>query len=277
MNRLKKIAFTGLLIPYLFFSNVQAQPKDNFPLELKKYEYVVRLASEVGNGREDNIGKLEEGIYGNVGIEIKKEDETYVLALDIKSGNQPINLFGDFESHHNIKFVPSGNSQFSYKSLEHLARYNFRVGLGPFKIPVVDDEKHFYFTNNSNRTELKITKTNFNESCEMNFTVPSDTQDPLTLLINLLSRGFSESEKGCYIGKIKGDNEKGPVDIYADIKREGDKYFAKFTFPKKSFLDNRTPIKIYYEKNSEKVKVLRIDVFLKKFFNKWAVATPKTD
>jgi len=265
--KLEKILLNAFLISNLLFTNVSAQTKfrDNFPLELRKYQYEARLAKKAGKERPEKFKKenLEEDISGYINIDIKKQENNYIIDVDSYPAKSIANLFGGFKMHIQTRLsCQEKNKSQHYKVLESISKNNYRI----LFVFINETKKSEYLkTDSEQEIELKINK--------RKFFVPSDTQDILTSMINLFAEDYSKSGK-YHIGKLKGD-DKTPTDIYVDITKNNDDYIAEMTLPEETLLSNKTPLKTYYRKKNGKVKISRLEIFIKKFtINNWVVATP---
>ncbi len=239
---------------------------DNFPLELGKREYDVKV---------NVLGGI---IGGKVNLELGKENNAYYVHLFIKS-SPLIALIGSFNHSYQSRLESTLTKDKSYRSLEYNTEKNSRT---KFIIPDHKKERYiFQYPEESNKTILKVGKKtsmfpiNSLPKCEEGTNVSLDTQDPLTLVVNLLSKDYSESGN-YYLGKIKGNNKIEPVDIYANIVRKGNHYTTKLTFPKGIFFDDSdAPFEMDYIKKNGKVKLLRLDLLIKPYIDSWARAIIK--
>ncbi|MBU3906801.1 MAG: hypothetical protein KKA64_00965 [Nanoarchaeota archaeon] len=232
--------------------------EDNLPLELGKYGYTVRLDKK---GWEDKIA-------GRVDFEIKKQDNEYLVDLKLNS-SAVVSALGKLENYTHSKFFYSPETS-SYRSLECIVQD--RVKLFHFlSIPGITSTKrefHFSYPQDSPHSDISL------KMGKKKLEVPYNTQDPLTMTVNLLSMDH-DITGNILLGKVKGRNKKEPEDIYANITREDDNgYSAELTFPEDTIMDDKSSFKIHYKlKENGKIELERLDLFVKKNVNCWAIAT----
>ncbi|MFH1607670.1 MAG: hypothetical protein ABIA78_00905 [archaeon] len=256
--------FFPSLMHSLLFSAYAEPPKDNFPLALERKVFDVTLAKEVGS--EFSLG---DSVVGKVIVHPRMDGKNYKLFFEASSS--PLLLVGRFINQRNLKFEHSPNSKTPhYRSLETTIEDYKRVLIFPSKIK----ERHCY-RSCDNGIDLEMSKKTGFEKIERKFNVPDDTVDAMVMLLNLLATDFSESVENYYLGRVKGNNnDQHSVEIFANVNKKGDDYSMRLDLPRDTLMEDETSCVIDYHKEEGKLEILLAALFVKKYLNSWAVATP---
>lgn len=266
MFDLKKLASTVFLFSYLSL-NPSLANADNFPLGLKEYHYGVHMNKSCGLTARNDKNNLEEKTTGSVNARIFRNDKEYFIDLEAKCSKAFV-----FNLKHNASArLFQCKKRKSYRSKE----FKVEEELGFFILPSLPFSKLTYSFNypedpNGN-IQLGIKKT-FTD-CK-NLEAPCNTQDPFTLMINLLSN--HPYTPGVYdLGRMITKEGKITPNVYATVSKDFDGYIAELTFPENTLLDNKAPFKIHYTQKNGKVDISKINLFISKFpINSWIVSLP---